>query len=81
MKTNDIKKGMLCLLRNGWYATPINSTKGNTRDMTVKGYVTETGSVYSHDIVAVIIDGEKIPVEHTPAQLELRRQVIALGLG
>jgi len=80
IKTNDIKKGMRCRLRNGWDATPISNTKGNTRDMTVEGFVTETGSVYSHDIVAVYIDGTWVPVEHTQAQLKLREQCILMGL-
>lgn len=81
MKTNDIKKGTRCRLRNGWYATPISNTKGNTRDMTVEGFVTETGSVYSHDIMAAYVDGKWEPIEHTPAQLKLREQCIAMGLG
>ena len=51
LKTNDLKKGTRVLLANGWYATLADNAKGNTRMATVEGFVTETGSVYAHDIV------------------------------
>ena len=31
MLTNDIKKGMRILLKNGWYATMADNKKGNIR--------------------------------------------------
>lgn len=74
-KTNDLKKGTRVLLRNGWEATLIDNRKGNTRLAEVYGYCTEMGSVYSHDIMAVLemdADGKVFSVEtveHTPAQL------------
>ena len=70
MKTNDLKKGTRVLLRNGWEATLMDNMKGNRRLANVEGYVTEMGSVYSHDIMEVLPSGER--VEHTPAQLVQR---------
>ena len=72
MKTNDIKKGMRVRLRNGWYGTMADNMKGNTRMVEVEGWFTETGSVYSHDIAFVEVDGEWLTVEHTKAQLDLK---------
>jgi hypothetical protein len=77
MKTNDLKKGTEVLLRNGWTATVEDNMRGNTRICTVRGFETEMGSVYSHDIVAVLPSGERI--EHTPAQLALKKRVEAMG--
>lgn len=77
MVTNDLKKGTRILLRNGWEATLIDNAKGNTRKVNVEGYVTEVGSVYSHDIVAVLPGISR--VEHTPAQIKLMGQVKAMG--
>ena len=75
MKTNDLKKGDRVILANGWYATIADNARGQTRIATVEGYETETGSVYSHDIVYAIAGGLKFPIEHTPAQLALKRDV------
>jgi hypothetical protein len=72
MKTNDIKKGARILLRNGWYGTMYDNMKGNTRMAEVEGFETEIGSVYSHDIMEVLVDGYWVRVEHTPKQLECR---------
>lgn len=90
MKTNDLKQGDRVQLRNGWYATIADNRKGNTRLATVEGFVTETGSVYAHDIVRVVhlvVDSDPNPVrpddtgiEHTPAQIKLRATVEGLGL-
>lgn len=83
MKTNDLKKGDRVQLRNGWYATIADNMKGNTRMATVEGFVTETGSVYAHDIVRVVelrvpsdnnpLVPEDTTIEHTPAQIKLRQ--------
>ena len=78
MKTNDLKKGTRILLCNGWEATLIDNAKGNTRMANVEGFVTEMGSVYSHDILAVLPTGER--VEHTPAQIKLMGMVRAMGM-
>jgi len=85
VRTNEIKKGEWVVLRNGWAAQIEDNRKGNTRMATVYGYVTECGSVYSHDILAVLdsetVDpksGVGVPikvVEHTKAQDKLREQV------
>lgn len=78
MKTNDLKKGARVRLANGWFATIEDNIRGNIRMATVEGYVTEMGSVYSHDIVAVKVDGGWVMVEHTPAQIKLRKNVSAM---
>ena len=51
MKTNDIKKGMVVKLRNGWYGIMADNMKGTTRMVDVDGLYREIGSVYAHDIV------------------------------
>jgi hypothetical protein len=74
MKTNELKKGVRVLLRNGWEATLLDNKKGNTRVCTVYGYCTESGSVYSHDIIRYQdADGKWNGVEHTPEQLRCRK--------
>ena len=77
MKTNEIKKGMRVKLRNGWYGTMMDNMRGNTRMVEVEGYETEIGSVYSHDIAMVKVDGIWMMVHLTPAQLKLRTSVEA----
>ena len=75
-------------LRNGWYATIADNAKGNTRMATVEGVHTETGSVYSHDIVrAQILKPDYKPgdvtewvgIEYTPAQMQLWKRVGSIG--
>jgi hypothetical protein len=80
MKTNDLKKGTRVRLSNGWYAILVDNLKGNTRDAKVFGNVTEIGSVYSHDIVSAQVDGKDVTVEHTPAQLKLKKMVQSFGM-
>lgn len=75
MKTNDIKKGMRIQLRNGWYGTMMDNAKGNIRMVDVEGIYRETGSVYSHDIVTVKVDDQWVGIEHTPAQIKLKKLV------
>ena len=85
MKTNDIKKDMRFKLRNGWFGTMKDNKKGNIRFTEVEGFYTELGSVYSHDILKVLAGPADdkgptwITVEHTPAQLKLRRTVEGLS--
>ena len=78
MLTNEIKKGMHIRLRNGWEADMMDNLKGNTR-LADFGYEHEMGSVYSHDIVACkpTLESEWAMVEHTPAQLKLKKIVDA----
>jgi len=78
MKTNDIKKGMRVQLFNGWYGTMMDNAKGNTRTVDVEGTYREIGSVYSHDIAAVFVNGQMTRVEHTPAQLKCKQMNAAL---
>lgn len=79
MKTNDLKKGTAIILRNEWRAEIADNRKGNTRLAKVYGVETETGSVYSYDIMRAFIDGNWVDVEHTAAQVKLREQNILLG--
>jgi len=76
MKTNDIKKGMRVRLAvTGWKGTMFDNMRGNIRMVEVEGLYTEIGSVYSHDIEFVKVDGLWEKVEHTPAQLKLKKDV------
>ena len=51
--TNEIKKGEMVMLQNGWKARIEDNRKGNVRMATVYGMYTEMGSVYSSDITQV----------------------------
>lgn len=75
MKTSEIKKGMRILLSNGWYATMMDNGRGTTRLAEVEGYYTETGSVYSHDIFAVEVNGQFQKVDYTEKELKLKKTV------
>jgi hypothetical protein len=48
--TNNLKKGDQVQLRNGWFAIMEDNMRGNIRVATVKGFFTEMGSIYMHDI-------------------------------
>lgn len=82
MLTNDIKKGMeIKSVQLGVPVTGImmDNLKGNTRLVDVKGsevgLFDEIGSVYSHDITLVKVDGAWERVEHTEKQLKLKDTV------
>ena len=86
MKTNDIKKGMN--IKTGQLGTPVSgimldNLRGNTRLVDVKGsevgLFDEMGSVYAYDILMVEVDGEWKEVEHTDAQLKLKKRLSAMG--
>ena len=87
MKTNELKKGDWVALRNGWMAQIMDNRRGNIRTAMVYGRCTEAGSVYSHDIMHKIVKPApperplvvivRATVEHTPAQLKLRKLVEA----
>lgn len=79
IKTNDLKKGTRIQLENGWYATIADNARGNTRMATVEGFVTETGSVYAHEIVRAQIGEAWVSVGHTKQQNEMRAAVKAWG--
>ena len=82
MKTNEIKKGMR--IKSVQLGTPVtgimmDNMKGNTRMIDTKGsevgMFDEIGSIYSHDIVEVEVDGYWFMVEHTDSQLKLKESV------
>ena len=86
MKTNDIKKGMK--IKTGQLGTPVSGVmldnqRGNRRLVDVNGseigLFDEMGSVYAYDILMVEVDGEWEEVEHTEAQLNLKKQTAAMG--
>jgi hypothetical protein len=74
--TNDLKKGDMVLLGNGWKATMLDNKKGDIRCANVEGLVTESGDIYMHD-VAYYVDKDRFlhPITHTKKQLELRQRV------
>ena len=82
MTTNEIKKGMK--VKSGQLGSIVTGTmldnkKGNIRLLNVKGsevgLFDEMGSVYSHEIMLVEVDGEWKKVEHTESQLKLKDTV------
>lgn len=81
MKTSEIKKGMRVRLANGWYGTMKDNMRGTTRIVEVEGYVTEIGSVYSHDIVSAQTITSGIiweTIAHTPKELACKAMNAAL---
>ena len=70
MVTNDLKKGDLVQLANGWMARIADNRKGATRMCTVYGFHTEMGSVYSHDIIQLVDEstGVRTSITHTEKQ-------------
>jgi len=68
MLQNDMKKGQLGVLRNGWKFRIEDNKKGNIRMATVYGFATEMGSIYTHDIASLEVDGVSEQLEQTPAQ-------------
>jgi preprotein translocase subunit YajC len=79
VKTNDLKKGDRVLLRNGWYATLADNRKGDIRVATVEGMVTETGSIYAHDIMQAHLGASWVKIAHTPKQLDMQNRVTNWG--
>ena len=80
MVTNDLKKGDLVMLRNGWQARIADNRKGDTRLCTVYGFETEMGSVYSHDIMQLVneVDGAWTRITHTEKQAKVKEWSDAL---
>lgn len=72
MKTNDVKKGDMVMLRNGWLARMEDNKRGAVRMALVYGTYTEMGSIYAHDILKVKKGEEWVPVTHTEDQLKLQ---------
>lgn len=74
-KTRDLKKGTRIFQRNGWEATLLDNARGTTRLAKVYGDMTESGSIYSYDIVAYL-DTEsnewRNDIEYTQVEEQLR---------
>ena len=87
MKTNEIKKGMRVKLSRvasmgetpRWEGTMWDNMRGIRRIVEVEGFFTEAGSVWSHDITHVKVDGKWVEVEHTKNQIKQRQLVSAQG--
>ena len=58
----------------------MDNMRGNTRMAEIEGIYTEIGSVYSHDISQVRIEGKWIDVVHTEAQNKMKVTVKSLLL-
>jgi len=69
MKTNDLKKGRMIRLANGWFAIMADNQRGNIRMADVDGMYRETGSVYAHDIEFYRLDDETLV--HTIEQSQM----------
>jgi len=78
MKTSEIKKGMRIKLANGWFGTMKDNMRGVTRLAEVEGYYTETGSIYSFNIVSVCVDGVWDAVQYTEKELKVREMNLKL---
>lgn len=74
--SNELKKGDMVMLNNGWKARIEDNKKGNIRLATVYGLYTEMGSVYAHDIGYRIADGAK--VVPTAGQAKVKKLVDGL---
>jgi hypothetical protein len=79
MLTNDMKRGQVVRLKGGWRATIVDNKKGLIRDATVEGLVTETGSIYVHEIAYVETAHGPEPVELTTAQAKQDARIRAAG--
>lgn len=71
--SNDLKKGDMVILNNGWKARIEDNKKGNTRMATVFGLYTEIGSIYAHDIKAKMDGDNIILINLTQKQIDLKR--------
>ena len=73
MRTNELKKGDRVRLANGWKAVIMDNKRGNIRLAEVHGLYTELGSIYAHDIEVYYGPDALYMIEHTPAQIKLRK--------
>jgi hypothetical protein len=73
MLSKDIKKGMRVRMANGWYGTMMDNMRGTTRVVEVEGFYTETGSVYSYDIVVAQTPTGWEAVEHTEKEIQCKK--------
>lgn len=64
IQPNEIKKGDLGYLKNGWKFEMMDNKKGNIRMAKVHGIETEIGSIYAHEIAFIQNqDGDDVPVD------------------
>lgn len=76
--TNQLRKGDVVRLSNGWWATVMDNMRGTTRLCEVEGFVTELGSVYAHEIADYYPDGKggrRIGIAYTKAQMDLHQSI------
>lgn len=71
---NELKRGTRVRLRNGWEAIINQNCTGNILNATVFGDFAETGSIYTHDIIAAEINGQWVDVEMTEGQAQLHKE-------
>ena len=62
IEPNDIKKGDIGYLKNGWKFEMMDNKNGNIRMAMVHGDFPEMGSIYTHDIAFIEKDGDDVPV-------------------
>ena len=62
IEPNDVKKGDIGYLKNGWKFEMMDNKKGNIRMAMVHGDFPEMGSIYTHDIAFIEKDGDDVPV-------------------
>jgi len=80
MQTNDLKKGTMIHLRNGWQAMLQDNKKGNSRLCTVYGHFTEMGSCYAWDFLSYLDnEGNWNDIELTEKQIKQRSAVRSMG--
>lgn len=78
MLQNDMKKGQMGILKNGWKFRIEDNKRGNTRLATVWGLYTEMGSIYTNDIDFVVVNGMPERLEQTSAQRKKSQKTDAL---
>ena len=75
MLSNDLKKGMKVMLKNGWEAEIMDNRKGNIREALVHGDFDDYGSIYVWDISYVYVGEEEVRIELTQKQKTDRKLV------
>ena len=80
MLANEMRKGQMGTLINGWRFEVADNLKGVTRTLKVHGYATETGSTYIHDIATLDMpNGGKERIEFSPSQTKQIATIKAAG--
>jgi len=70
IQPNEIKKGDLGYLKNGWKFEMMDNKKGNIRMAKVHGIEIEIGSIYAHEIAFIQKDGDDVPVDASRYQVQ-----------